>query len=177
MLLSFAGTSMLSAFFCMCFRHWSLRLVVARRYMSWTCPSESLGCSSDGHEPTADGGVLFNLGIRCSSWGMTGSRRCSLAVLDSWHPWWTLSFMTPLWDCFNCCHAVFSGPLLPNSSAKLCRSGCDPSVAGALACPMICGIFFLFFTIPAGLHVKKRVKCQKSMVTTYLCHPIASELS
>lgn len=123
------------------------------------------------------GGVLFNLGIRCSSWGMTGSRRCSLAVLDSWHPWWTLSFMTPLWDCFNCCHAVFSGPLLPNSSAKLCRSGCNPSVAGALACPMICGIFFLFFTIPAGLHVKKRVKCQKSMVTTYLCHPIASELS
>ena len=58
-------------------------LVVTRRYMSLTCPSESLGCSSDGHEPTADGGVLFNLGIRCSSWGMTGSRRCSLAVLDS----------------------------------------------------------------------------------------------
>ena len=27
MLLSFAGTSMLSAFFCMCFRHWSLRLM------------------------------------------------------------------------------------------------------------------------------------------------------
>jgi len=107
MLLSFAGTSMLSAFFCMCFRHWSLRLVVARRYMSWTCPSESLSCSSDGHEPTADGGVLFNLGIRCPSCGMTGSRRCSLAVFDSWHPWWTLSFMTPLWDCFNCCHAVF----------------------------------------------------------------------
>ena len=86
-----------------------MRLVVTRRYMSWTCPSESLGCSSDGHEPTADGGVPFNLGIRCSSWGMTGSRRCSLAVLDSWYPWWTLSFMTPLWDCFNCCQLYFQG--------------------------------------------------------------------
>ena len=71
----------------------------------------------------------------------------------------------------------FSGPLLPNSSAKLWRSGYYPSVAGAPACPMICGIFFLFFTIPTGLHVKKRVKCHKSMVTTYLCHPVASELS
>jgi len=71
----------------------------------------------------------------------------------------------------------FSGSLLPNSSAKLWRSGCHPSVAGAPACPMICGIFFLFFTIPAGLHMKKRVKCHKSMVTTYLCHPVASELS
>ena len=71
----------------------------------------------------------------------------------------------------------FSGSLLPNSSAKLWRSGCYPSVAGAPACPMIGGIFFLFFTIPAGLHVKKRVKCHKSMVTTYLCHPVASELS
>jgi len=71
----------------------------------------------------------------------------------------------------------FSGPLLPNSSAKLWRSGCYPSVAGALACPMIGGIFFLFFIIPAGLHVKKRVKCHESMVTTYLCHPVASELS
>lgn len=177
MLLSFVGFNVRHFCFWVFLTTGLMRLVVTRRYMSWTCPSESLGCSSDGHEPTADGGVLFNLGIRCSSWGMTGSRRCSLAVLDSWHPWWTLSFMTPLWDCFNCCHAVFSGPLLPNSSAKLCRSGCNPSVAGALACPMICGIFFLFFTIPAGLHVKKRVKCQKSMVTTYLCHPIASELS
>ena len=70
----------------------------------------------------------------------------------------------------------FSGPLLPNSSAKLWRSGCYPFVAGAPACPMIGGIFFLFFTIPTGLHVKKRVKCHQSMVTTYLCHPIASEL-
>ena len=106
MLLSFAGTSMLSAFFCMCFRHWSLRLVVARRYMSWTCPSESLGCSSDGHEPTADGGCFLTLVfvVLLGVWLEAGDAVSLFLILDtlgghcpSWRHYETASIVAMLY--------------------------------------------------------------------------------
>ena len=144
-------------------------------FMSWGSPSRRFGCSSDGHEPTADGECFWSFVLVVLLWCDWKQEMQSCCYL-------LMSLVGIVLRCHLKTASIvamlyFSGSLLPNSSAKLWRSGCNPSVAGAPACPMIGGIFFLFFTIPAGLHVKKRVKCHKSMVTTYLCHPVASELS
>ena len=178
MLLSFVGTSMLSAFLCLC-----LSPLVSASGINLTVHVMGLPFAIS---------FLFFRWARANSWRGECFLTLVFVVLlgvwleagDSVSLFWildTLGGHCPSWRHFETASIVamlyFQGRYFLILLQSYGAADVHPSVAGALACPMICEIFFLFFTIPAGLHVKKRVKCQKSMVTTFLCHPIASELS
>ena len=97
MLLSFVGFNVRHFCFWVFLTTGLMRLVVTRRYMSWTCPSESLGCSSDGHEPTADGECLltFVFVVLLGVWLEAGDAVSLFWILD------TLGGHCPSWRHFE----------------------------------------------------------------------------